>query len=108
MKELASLVPGILEKTGHSEVWGVELADPATHIPTQIVLQKYLNANDGSVASAKDQLTKTLEWRAKMKPREMIKAKYNKEKFGGLGFVTVYAADAESNAEPEAKEIFTW
>lgn len=106
--ELANLLPTIIDGTGYSEVWGVELTDPATHIPTQIVLQKYLNANDGSVASARDQLTKTLEWRAKMKPLEMVKARHSKEKFGGLGYVTVYETEASKSAEPEGKEIFTW
>lgn len=80
----------------------------ATNIPTQIILQKYLNANDGDVTKAKEQLTKTLEWRAKMKPLEMIKGKYSKEKFGGLGYVTVYGPEVEKSTEPEYKEIFTW
>jgi phosphatidylinositol transfer protein SFH5 len=86
----------------------VKLTDPSTSIPTQIILQKYLNANDGDVTKAKDQLTKTLEWRAKMKPLEMIKGKYSEIKFGGLGYVTVYEPEGEKSAEPESKEIFTW
>ncbi|KAH9897561.1 CRAL-TRIO domain-containing protein [Xylariomycetidae sp. FL2044] len=86
----------------HPEVWGVTLADPATHVPSQIVLQKYLNANDGDVVKARDQLLKTLEWRAKMKPLELVEKKFSKAKFDGLGYVTTYA---ESEKE---KEIFTW
>lgn len=108
LKELFTYLPTIVSSANHSEVWGVELTDPSTSIPTQIVLQKYLNANEQDVSRAKDQLTKTLEWRAKMKPLEMTKAKYSKDKFGGLGYVTVYESEGEKSAEPEAKEIFTW
>lgn len=98
-----------VQAQSHPEVWGVTLADPATHIPSQIVLQKYLNANDGDVVKAKDQLTKTLEWRAKLKPLELIKKSFSKTKFEGLGYVTKYVADEKAAEEnPEAKEIFTW
>ncbi|KLU87253.1 phosphatidylinositol transfer protein SFH5 [Magnaporthiopsis poae ATCC 64411] len=93
----------------HSEIWGVTLADPETHVPSQIILQKYLNANDGDLAKAKDQLTKTLDWRAKTKPLELVQKKYNKEKFGGLGYITSYTADAGAEAKgANAQEVFTW
>lgn len=93
----------------YPEVWGVTLADPATHVPSQIVLQKYLNANDGDIVKARDQLTKTLDWRAKLQPLELIKKSYNKAKFEGLGYVTKYVASEEQAAEgPEFQEIFTW
>jgi phosphatidylinositol transfer protein SFH5 len=93
----------------HPEIWGVTLADPSTHIPSQIVLQKYLNANDGDIAKARDQLTKTLDWRKKTQPLELIKKTFSKEKFGGLGYVTVYSADnQEGGSNKAAKEIFTW
>lgn len=88
----------------HPEIWGVTLADPETHVPSQIILQKYLNANDGDLAKAKDQLTKTLDWRAKTKPLELLQKKHSKEKFSGLGYVTTYTADADA----KAKEVFTW
>ncbi|KAK3384863.1 CRAL-TRIO domain-containing protein [Podospora didyma] len=96
----------IAKAAAHTEVWGVTLADPTTHIPSQIVLQKYLNANDGDVAKATDQLTKTLEWRAKTKPLELAKKVHKKAKFDGLGYVTAYAD--EETTEPEGKEVFTW
>lgn len=96
----------LAQATGHPEVWGVTLADPESHIPTRIILQKYLNANDGDLAKAKDQLTKTLEWRAKMKPLELAQKIYSKAKFEGLGFVTTYRE--EGSTEPEGKEVFTW
>ena len=83
------------------KIWGVTLADPESHVPSQIVLQKYLNANDGDLVKASEQLVKTLEWRAKTKPLELLEKKYSKSKFDGLGYVTAYA-------DGEEKEIFTW
>jgi phosphatidylinositol transfer protein SFH5 len=64
----------------HPEVWGVTLADPDVHVPSQVIFQKYLNANDGDLTKAKDQLTKTLDWRAKMKPLELLKEQFSREK----------------------------
>ncbi|KIW71308.1 hypothetical protein PV04_03489 [Phialophora macrospora] len=91
---------------GHPEIWGVTLADPSSHIPTQVILQKYLNAYDGDLAKSKDTLTKTLDWRAKTKPLELLKKQFNRSKFGGLGYTTVYG-DADST-DPESREVFTW
>ena len=54
LKELALRVPDLISKAGHSEIWGVRLSSPETHVPTQIVLTKYLNANDGDVANRTD------------------------------------------------------
>ena len=96
---------------GHPEIWGVTLADPDTDVPSQIVFQKYLNANDGSLAKAKEQLLKTLQWRADTKPLELIEQEYTREKFDGLGYVTTYYNDtaaAYKSDEPETKEVFTW
>ncbi|KAK0667491.1 CRAL-TRIO domain-containing protein [Cercophora samala] len=92
----------------HPEIWGVPLADPANHIPSQIVFQKYLNANDGDLVKAKDQLIKTLDWRKKSDPLELVRRMYSKTKFEGLGFVTTYVVDGKEVDEPEEREIFTW
>ncbi|KAI0473371.1 CRAL/TRIO domain-containing protein [Xylariaceae sp. FL0804] len=99
----------VAQAHSHPEIWGVTLADPASHVPSQIVLQKYLNANDGDVLKARDQLTKTLDWRADMKPLDLIQQTFSATKFGGLGYITEYAADKEElKGKPEAREIFTW
>lgn len=90
-------------KTGHPEIWGVTLGDPDTHVPSQIVYQKFLNANDGDYDKALEQLTKTLEWRAEHKPLDSLKKAFAKDKFDGLGYVTSYGGDT-----PETKEVFTW
>lgn len=90
-------------KTGHPEIWGVTLGDPDTHVPSQIIYQKFLNANDGDYDRALEQLTKTLEWRAEHKPLDSLKKAFAKDKFDGLGYVTSYGGDT-----PETKEVFTW
>jgi len=87
------------------DVWGLVLADPAIHVPSQIVLQKYLNANNQDVARAKEQLRSTLDWRANKKPSELIKKKYSSEKFAGLGYITSYPIEG---IIPANKEVFTW
>jgi len=74
-------------------------------VPSQIILQKYLNANDQDVTRAKEQLKNTLDWRAKNKPSELIQKKYSSDKFAGLGYVTSYPAEG---ATPDNKEVFTW
>ncbi|KAL2163541.1 hypothetical protein VTH06DRAFT_5599 [Thermothelomyces fergusii] len=96
----------VAKASGHPEIWGVTLADPSGHVPTRIILQKYLNANDGDLAKAKDQLAKTLEWRAKTKPLELVGKVFSKAKFDGLGYVTRY--QEEGSSEPEGREVFTW
>ncbi|KAI0845651.1 CRAL/TRIO domain-containing protein [Daldinia vernicosa] len=100
----------VVQAQSHPEVWGVTLADPATHVPSQIVLQKYLNANDGDVVKARDQLEKTLAWRAKTKPLELLEKTFSKAKFEGLGYVTKYVAGDEKAGDdnPESREVFTW
>ncbi|KAI0547038.1 CRAL-TRIO domain-containing protein [Xylaria curta] len=96
----------------HPEIWGVTLADPSTHVPTQIVLQKFLNANDGDLVKAKTQLIETLDWRMRTKPLELIEKTYSKEKFGGLGYVTIHATEGDEKEGDEkkekAREVFTW
>ncbi|TLD33326.1 hypothetical protein PspLS_00131 [Pyricularia sp. CBS 133598] len=91
----------------HKEIWGVTLQDPSSDVPTEIVLTKFLNANDGDVPKAVDQLTKTLDWRNKMKPLELLKKSFPRAKFGGLGYVTTHSEAADSK-DPALKEVFTW
>ncbi|ORY68590.1 CRAL-TRIO domain-containing protein [Pseudomassariella vexata] len=109
--ETATLTPlqelwSIAKANGHPEIWGVTLADPDSDIPSQIVFQKYLNANDGEITKAKDQLVKTLEWRAKVKPLELLTKTFSKAKFEGLGYVNSYTN--KSVEGPEDKEVFTF
>ncbi|KAF4815113.1 Phosphatidylinositol transfer protein sfh5 [Colletotrichum tropicale] len=102
---LASLfekLPGILEAAKHKEMWGVQLSDN-THVPTTVVLQKFLRANDDDVAKAADQLQKALEWRRDTNPGKLLDdVSFDKKKFDELGYVTTHK-------DTEGKEIIiTW
>lgn len=96
----------LVQSHSHNEIWGVSLADPETHVPSQIVLQKFINAYDGDLAKAKETLTNTLDWRQKTKPLDLVSKAHAKSKFDGLGYVTSYGNT--SSAEPEGKAVFTW
>lgn len=91
----------VLEKAGHSEMWGVPLKD-REDVPTVNVLIKFLRANEGNLQAAEDQLTKALEWRKEMKPLELVESgRYSASKYGGLGYLTTYEQDGRPL-------VFTW
>ncbi|KAF9872210.1 cral trio domain protein [Colletotrichum karsti] len=95
-------LPGILDAAKHKEMWGVQLTDN-THVPTTVVLQKFLRANDGDVVKAADQLQKALEWRRDTNPGKLLDdVAFDKKKFDELGYVTTHK-------DSEGKEtIITW
>lgn len=103
-EEFDAKVADILKEVDHDEMWGVKLVTPASsHVPTQIVIQKFLNANDGDLAKAVDQFKGALKFRKEKKPLELIKKTFNATKFAELGAVTVYTVKDSS-----VPEVFTW
>lgn len=94
LTKLSARLPEIIKSTAHSEMWGVQLGDPDSHVPTKVVLQKFLRANNGDAAGAEKQLTAALEWRKKMNPPALVGDSYEEAKFGGLGYVTVHKDEA--------------
>lgn len=102
-EQLLTALPSIIEEAEHGEIWGVTLKD-ASHVPTTIVLEKFLRANTKDVAKAKAQLIEALKWRKKMDPVKLLTdVEFDKSKFGDLGYVTVYP-----KTDAHAKEIVTW
>jgi hypothetical protein len=96
-------LPAVIKEAEHNEIWGVELKD-ASHVPTTIVIEKFLRANAKDVAKAKAQLIEALKWRKKVDPRKLLKeSEFDSKKFEGLGYVTVYP-----KTETHEKEIVTW
>lgn len=96
-------LPAIIKDADHGEMWEVQLND-SSHVPTSIVLEKFLRANGQHVGNAKAQLIKALIWRKKMDPvRLLSEVEFDRAKFGGLGYVTVY-----EKTEGHGKEIVTW
>lgn len=97
-------LPEILKDVGHDEMWGVKLISPASsHIPTGIVIQKFLNANDGDLTNAVEQFTGALNFRKERKPLDLVAKTFSANKFADLGAVTVY--DVKDSSVPE---VFTW
>ncbi|KAJ4397810.1 Non-classical phosphatidylinositol transfer protein (PITP) [Gnomoniopsis smithogilvyi] len=97
-------LPEILKEVDHDEMWGVKLVSPASsHIPTGIVIQKFLNANDGDLNKAVEQFTGALKFRKEKKPLDLVTKAFSANKFADLGAVTVY--DVKESPVPE---VFTW
>lgn len=102
LSKLFGELPKTIVDAEHDEMWGVKLGD-ASNVPTTIILQKFLRANNDDGAKAKAQLLEALKWRKQMNPLKLLEeVEHNKEKFGSLGYVTAY------NTTDTQKEIITW
>lgn len=96
-------LPSAIKFADYKEMWGVELADES-HVPTCIVLEKFLRANSKDVTKAAAQLTEALKWRKSVNPIKLLEeTEFDSAKFGGLGYVTVFPKSAGHE-----KEIVTW
>ncbi len=103
LQQLLADLPSIIKQAEHGEIWGVKLGD-GSHVPTTIVLEKFLRANTRDVTKAKAQLIEALKWRKKIDPAKLLnEVEFDKSKFGDLGYVTVYP-----QTDSHAKEIVTW
>lgn len=85
-------------------MWGVALniADPDAHVPTKVVLQKFLRANALDADAAAKQLTSALEWRKKMDAPKLVEQTFDEEKYRGLGYMTVH------KDEQGVETVITW
>lgn len=84
-------------------MWGVELLH-SNDVPTSIVLEKFLRANNQDVEKARQQLIKALKWRKEVQPAKVLaETNFDEKKYGGLGYVTVYPKTGSHE-----KEIVTW
>jgi len=103
LEKLFVELPAIIKAADYKEMWGVELADES-HVPTTIVLEKFLRANAKDVSKAKAQLSEALKWRKTVNPIKLLSdTEFDNANFGGLGYVTVYP---QTDGHP--KEIVTW
>ncbi|KAF5590515.1 SFH5-phospholipid transporter [Fusarium pseudocircinatum] len=101
LNKLNARLEDIFTKTLHKEMWGVQLTN-IDHVPTKVVLQKFLRANNDDPVAAEKQLTQALEWRKKMNPTALVTQTFDKSKFGDLGYVTVH------KGENGKETIITW
>lgn len=103
LSKLFAELKSITAEAEYQEMWGVELSDEE-HVPSTIVLEKFLRANNKDVAKAKAQLTEALKWRKRLQPAQLLaETEFDASKFGGLGYVTVYP-----KSDTHEKEIVTW
>ena len=104
LAKFSSCLPEIVKAADYGEMWGVDLVAeaPAKHVPTTVVLQKFLRANNGDTAPAAKQLTDALKWRKEMDIVNLVKRDFDEKKFGGLGYVTVHS-DADGK-----ETVITW
>jgi phosphatidylinositol transfer protein SFH5 len=101
LNHLFDSIPNLIESSHHSEMWGVKLVSDRSDVPTSIVLHKFLIANSWDLEAAKGQLEKALKWRKEVEPLELLKQAHDREKFDGLGYVTVFE-------EGDEKEVISW
>ncbi|KAF4969742.1 hypothetical protein FSARC_3085 [Fusarium sarcochroum] len=101
LTKLNGRLDDIFSKTSYKEMWGVQLSN-IDHVPTKVVLQKFLRANNDDPVAAEKQLTQALEWRKKMNPTALVTQTFDKTKFNDLGFVTVH------KGENGKETIITW
>ncbi|RBR07015.1 uncharacterized protein FIESC28_10860 [Fusarium coffeatum] len=101
LTKLNGRLDDICGKAQHGEMWGVQLSN-IDHVPTMVVLQKFLRANNDDPVAAEKQLTQALEWRKKMNPTALVTQTFDKDKFNDLGFVTVH------NGENDKETVITW
>ncbi|KAF2458033.1 phosphatidylinositol transfer protein SFH5 [Lineolata rhizophorae] len=94
----------ILDEVGHDEMYGVKL-DKSGPFHTKLVLQKFLRANSNDLDKAKEQLRNSLKWRKEYNPLKAKDEVFSKEKFGGLGYVTVVEGVPDSG---NAKDVITY
>ena len=103
LKKLFAELDVIKKEADYGEMWGVELSDES-HVPSTIVLEKFLRANNKDVAKAKSQLTSALKWRKRVQPAKLLEeTEFDSVKYGGLGYVTIYP-----KTDKHEKEILTW
>lgn len=77
----------LIKEADYDEVYGVKLQPTGEHVPTQIIVQKFLRANANDIDKAKEQLLGTLKWRKEFNPLNAKDEAFSKERFDGLGYV---------------------
>jgi len=113
LSKFSAQLAQILEKTGYKEMYGVELVAPSESNPTPphstlLILQKFLRANENDVPKASAQLTEALKWRKDFQPLKVKEEVFSKEKFAGLGYITVLEGVPGSSTATGKGDVATW
>ncbi|KAI9893772.1 MAG: Non-classical phosphatidylinositol transfer protein (PITP) [Vezdaea aestivalis] len=106
LKLFEAKLSAILNSANHDEIWGVRLsaADPIP-VPTKVILQKFLRANQNDTEKAAEQLSKTLKWRKEFRAADAINDTFERSKFDGLGYIT---KSSHADGDDTNLGIITW
>ncbi|KOS21865.1 Phosphatidylinositol transfer protein sfh5 [Escovopsis weberi] len=102
LSKLTERLDEITKQAEHGEMWGIELSSDSEHIPSQVILQKFLRANNNDVTLAEKQLVSALEWRKTIDPVALVEEAFDRSKFDGLGFITTH------KQEDGKETVITW
>ncbi|KAH3907583.1 phosphatidylinositol transfer protein SFH5 [Parastagonospora nodorum] len=94
----------VIKSAEHNEVYGI-LLTKENPFQTKLILQKFLRANQNDLDKAKQQLLETLKWRKEFDPVKATGEKFDKTRFGGLGYVLEVQGVPESKNE---KDVVTF
>ncbi|KAL9096597.1 MAG: hypothetical protein Q9165_001084 [Trypethelium subeluteriae] len=86
--QLEGSIKDILHEADYDEVYGIRL-DHSGAFHNKLILQKFLRANANDVSKARTQLLETLKWRKEFQPLKCVDEVFSRERFAGLGYVTV-------------------
>jgi hypothetical protein len=86
LTQFYSAFESLVTEAQHAEIYGITLS-PSNAFHTKLILQKFLRANANDVDKAKQQLLETLKWRKEFDPVSAVGEKFDKTRFGGLGYV---------------------
>ncbi|KAF2872227.1 CRAL-TRIO domain-containing protein [Massariosphaeria phaeospora] len=79
-------ISALTKEAEYNEIYGVTLS-ASTPFHTKLILQKFLRANANDLPKAKEQLLETLKWRKEFDPTRAAAESFDRERFGGLGYV---------------------
>lgn len=87
LENFEKALPGVIEKAEHSELYGHDL-NTAEQGVKEILLKKFLQANNYELEAAKTQLLKTLKWRKSFCPLSAAFKETHNEVLDSIGLVT--------------------
>ncbi|KAL9081049.1 MAG: hypothetical protein Q9157_000365 [Trypethelium eluteriae] len=86
--QLEGSIKDVLREADYDEVYGIRL-DHSGAFHNKLILQKFLRANANDVSKARAQLLETLKWRKEFQPLKCVEEVFSRERFVGLGYVTL-------------------
>lgn len=90
--QVVSRLPSLAEKTGHSELYNIDVTE-SDSAPVRLIAGKYLRANNIDIEATCKAIEDTLVWRKGFQPRKAAYEEKHGNKFVGIGYNTVLGDD---------------